>query len=139
MQLRDGERAIDGHDRLARQMMQRVVELHDGFPISDAATAAVDVSRLQRGLELKATDRRAGGCSGCDEVTGSPQQRFGFVDHLSIPQHRILLGEGNVLTELVAPGAAARISMKHQRQEARSLRLIRQQLRHEPPQKQRLA
>ena len=67
---------------------------------------------------------------------GAPQQRLGLVDHRRIPQRRILLGKRHVLAVGVAPRRAPGLRVKHQREQAQRLRLLRQQLGHEPRQEQ---
>jgi hypothetical protein len=77
------------------------------------------MGRLQHRLELVATERAA--------LTGAQQQRFGLLDQGRVPQSRVLVGKRHVVALRAAPGAAARLGVEHQRQQAERFGLLRQQ------------
>ena len=82
-------RAVDRGDRRAGQAAQRIVKPNDRRPIDAAAEPSRDMRRLQRGLQLIATDRA--------KPMRAPQQNLRFLDHGAVPAPWVLLAEGNEL------------------------------------------
>ena len=72
------------------------------------------------------------------KFAGASQQRLGLGDHWRVPERRILLGKRDIFAIGARAARPPGFGVKHQREQAQRLRLVRQQLGDEPGEEHRL-
>src|SRR6266540_4300694 len=108
------DRPVEPHDRRGVEAGQLVVERDDLRPVGVTDVAGVGVDGVDRGEDLVAPRRLAGGEARAD-------QGVALGDQLAVPGAAVLLAEGDELTGRRHPRGPAGLRQQHQRQQSGGL------------------